>query len=39
MYSVDENNGVVEVQLTFSSPSSIDITVQVTSEEINATGM
>ena len=39
MYSVDENNGVVEIQLILSNPSSIDITVEVTSEEINATGM
>ena len=38
MYSVDENDGVVEIQLTLSNPSSIDITVEVTSEEINATG-
>ena len=39
MYSVDENSGVVNIQLTFSNPSSTDITVEVTSEEINATGM
>ena len=38
MYSVDENSGVVEIQLIFSNPSSTDITVEVTSEEINATG-
>ena len=38
MYSVDENSGVVEIQLTFSNPSSIDITVEVTSKEISATG-
>ena len=38
VYSVEENSGVVEIQLIFSNPSSIDITVEVNSEEINATG-
>ena len=37
-YSIDENGGAVEIQLLFSNPSSIAITVEVTSEEINATG-
>jgi len=37
MYSVDEDNGVVEIQLIFSNPSSIDMTIKVNSEEINAT--
>jgi len=38
IYSVDEDNGVVEIQLIFSNPSSIDITVEVNSDGINATG-
>jgi len=37
IYIVDEDNGVVEIQLIFSNPSSIDMTVEVNSEEINAT--
>ena len=37
MYSIDENDGVVETQLILSNPSSNDITVEVISEEINAT--
>ena len=37
-YSVEENSGVAEIQLMFSNPSSIDITVQVYSGDINATG-
>jgi len=37
MYSVDENDGAVEIQLIFSNPSSINITVEVNSDEINAT--
>ena len=36
-YSVDEDNGVVEIQLIFSNPSSIDMTIDINSEEINAT--
>ena len=38
VYSIDENNGAVEIQLLFSNPSSTTITIEVTSEEINATG-
>ena len=38
VYSTDENNRAVEIQLLFSNPSSIAITIEVTSEEINATG-
>ena len=38
VYSIDENSGAVEIQLLFSNPSSTAITVEVTSEEINATG-
>ena len=38
VYSIDENSGEVEIQLLFSNPSSTVITVEVTSEEINATG-
>jgi len=37
IYSVDEDNGVVEIQLIFSNPSSIDVTVEVNNKEINAT--
>ena len=37
MYSVDEDSGVVEIQLIFSNPSSFNITVEVNSDEINAT--
>jgi len=37
MYSVDENGGVVEIQLIFSNPSSINMTVEVNSDAINAT--
>jgi len=37
MYNVDEDNGVIEIQLIFSNPSSIDVTVEVNSKEINAT--
>ena len=38
VYSIDENNGAVEIQLLFSNPSSTAIAIEVTSEEINATG-
>ena len=38
MYSVEENSGVAEIQLIFSNPSSTGITIEVNSEEINATG-
>ena len=38
VYSIDEDSGEVEIQLLFSNPSSTVITVEVTSEEINATG-
>ena len=37
-YTVDENSGIIQIQLMFSNPSSIDITVEVNSEDINATG-
>ena len=38
MYNIGENSGAVEIQLIFSNPSSIDITVEVITNEINATG-
>ena len=38
VYNVDENSEAVEILLLFSNPSSIAITVEVTSEEINTTG-
>ena len=38
VYTVEENSRVAEIQLIFSNPSSIDITIEVNSEEINATG-
>ena len=37
-YNIDENSGAIEILLLFSNPSSTAITVEVTSEEINATG-
>ena len=37
VYNIDENSGAVEILLLFSNPSSTAITVEVTSEEINAT--
>ena len=38
VYIVDENSGLIQIQLTFSNPSSINITLDVSSEDINATG-
>ena len=38
VYNIDENSEVIEILLLFSNPSSTAITVEVTSEEINATG-
>ena len=38
VYIADENSGLVQIQLMFSNPSSIDITVNVNSEDGNATG-
>ena len=38
VYSVDENNGVVQVTVVLSNPSSSDITVQVFTTDGSATG-
>ena len=38
IYAVDENYGLVQIQLIFSNPSSINITVEVNTEDVNATG-
>ena len=38
VYSVDEDNGVVQVILLLSNPSSSDITVQVFTTDGSATG-
>ena len=38
VYSVDEGNGVVQVGLVLSDPSSFDITVQVFTTDGSATG-
>ena len=37
-YTVDENNGHVQLVLVLSNPSSTDITVQVTDNSDTATG-
>ena len=37
-YSVDENSGVVVLQLALSNPQSTDFTVQVENKDISATG-
>ena len=39
VYIVNENSGVVQIQLIFSNPSSIDIAIEVNNEDINATGV
>ena len=36
-YSIDENNGPVQLTLILTNPSSIDITVQVKDNEVSAT--
>ena len=38
MYSVNENEGSVQLVLVLSNPSSTDFTVQVTDEEGTASG-
>ena len=37
-YSIDEDDGPAQPVLVFSNPSSTDITVQVRSNDITATG-
>ena len=37
-YSVDEDDGPAQLVLVLSNPSSTDITVEVTSNDITATG-
>jgi len=39
MYVVDEDNGLVQIELIFSNPSSLDITVQVMATDATAVGV
>ena len=38
VYIADENSRLIQIQLIFSNPSSFNISVEVNSEDINATG-
>jgi len=39
MYVVDEDNGLVQLELIFSNPSSFDITIQVMATDVTAVGV